>query len=174
VVLDPVGDADFNAPAYQDIVRGEIRKQDGRFILLMEMAGSVPENPALPLPGGSEIWWAWPFDLDPATSPKGYPFAPGAALPAEFLVYVGWNGTEFTGIAIDRRPLVTGGEAIVTPVPFAIDGAIVEAVLVSAMIGNPPSFRWGTRTVDWSSSPGTSGLKIVDVGGPAFNPWPSP
>jgi len=39
VVLDPVGDVDFRAPAFQDIVRGEIQKKSGSFVLRMEMAG---------------------------------------------------------------------------------------------------------------------------------------
>jgi len=172
-VLDPVGDVDFRAPAFQDIVRGEIQKKSGSFVLRMEMAGPIPDHPPLPPPGTSEIWWTWAFDLDPTTSPKGYPFAPGYAAPAEFLVYVSWDGTEFRGYAIDRRPLLTGGNAIITHVPFSISGAIVEAVLASVLIDNTASFRWGTRTFDWSSSHlGTQGFNAVDVGGPDFNLFP--
>ncbi|SRR6266511_382817 len=174
VVLDPAGDATFSAPAFQDIVRGEISKQGGSFALLLEMAGSVPENPPLPPPATSEIWWAWAFNLDPAASPQGYPFAPGVALPADFVVYVSWDGTEFKARAIDRRPLLTGEEAIITPVPFSIDGAVLEAVLPSAMIGDPLRFGWGTRTFDWSGPLGTEGAHVVDFGGPPFNPWPPP
>ena len=44
VVLDPVGDVDFRAPAFQDIVRGEIQKKSGSFVLRMEMAGPIPEQ----------------------------------------------------------------------------------------------------------------------------------
>jgi len=173
VALDSVGDVDFRAPAFQDIVRGEIQKKSGSFVLRMEMAGPIPERPPLPPPGNSEIWWAWAFDLDPTTAPKGYPFAPGYSAPAELLVYVSWDGTEFRGYAIDRRPLLTGGNAIVTHVPFSITGPIVEGVLASVLIDNTASFRWGTRTFNWSSSHlGTQGFNAVDVGGADFNPFP--
>src|SRR6185503_12464129 len=105
------------------------------FALLMEMAGPVPIAPALPPPAHTEMWWIWVFDLDPTTAPRGYPFLCNESL-SEFLVYVSWDGTEFAGTAIDRRPLLTGGEAIVTPVPFGINGRVVEAVLDSGLIGD--------------------------------------
>jgi hypothetical protein len=179
VVIDPAGDVDHHAPAYQDIVRGEIQKKGNSYILRMEMAGRIPGSPNLPPPGNSEIWWAWAFDLDPTTSPKGYPFPPGNAILSEFLVYVSWDGSEFKGYAIDRRPLLSGGSAIVTPIPFSIDGAIVEAVLASALIGNPTSFRWGVRAIDVPSSHlGTGSISPVDsapefVGNtPGYIPFP--
>ena len=78
---DPVGDALFNAPAFQDIVRVEMTKTAGGDLeLLMEMAGSVPVNPPLPPPGNSEIWWMWVFDLDPTTFPVGYPLPPKSTM----------------------------------------------------------------------------------------------
>src|SRR3954463_9472451 len=146
VVIDPARDVFFHAPAFQDIVRGEVQRKGGSFVLRMEVAGPMPQNPKLPPPGINQIWWAWVFDLDSTTDPKGYPFAPGVAVPPEFMVYVAWDGAEFRAYAIDRRPLLTGKDAIVTVVPFSIDGVIVEAVLASALIGNLPSFHWGTRT----------------------------
>ncbi len=131
VVLDPAGDANFGAPAFQDIVRSEISKQGGSFVLLMEMSGSVPENPPLPPPGISEIWWAWAFNLDPTMSPQGYPFAPGVALPADFVVYVGWDGTEFKARAIDRRPLLTGEEA---SLPLSHSVSTVQSLKQSCLL----------------------------------------
>jgi hypothetical protein len=170
-ILDPVGDTKHRGPAFQDIVRAEIEFQKteedgGTFFLLMEMAGPVPENPSLPPPGASELWWIWVFDLDPTTTPRGYPFSRGVGIvhgKGEFLVYVAWDGTEFTGTAIDRRPLLTGEDAIITPVlfSFSIDRTIVEAELDSSLIGNPSSFGWRVATRDWSSSPGTEASTIL-------------
>lgn len=175
VVPDPVGDVNFHAPAFQDIVSGEIQKnEDGSFDLRMTMADRIPDKPTLPPPGTSEIWWLWGFNLDPNTVPHGYPFPPGLGLPlpAEFMAYVAWDGHNFTGHAIDRRPLLTGQDAIVTSVPFSIDGAIVQATLASPT-DFPTSFGWGTRTYDWSSPPGkTGGIHTIDIGGPFFNPSP--
>jgi hypothetical protein len=172
VVYDPVGDVKFHAPAFEDIVRSQIQKKGGSFILQMEMASFVPANP--PLSNGTkEVWWAWAFDLDPAISAKGYPFAPGFHPQTDFLVYVSWDGTEYRGFAIDRRPLLTGGNAIVTPVPFSVDGATVEAIFPSALINNLASFRWGTRTFDWKSSHlDTQGFNPADIGGDLYNPFP--
>ena len=171
---DPVGDALYNAPAFQDIVFGQMTKTaGGDFELLMGMAGPVPVAPPLPPPGVREIWWYWIFDLDPTTYPQGYPFttlpphtpapsAAGGTIP-EFLVFVSWDGTEFAGFAIDRRPLLTGGEAIITPVPFSINGTMVEAVLASTLIGDvPPSFVWRLFTTDWAGPVGSDGARFVD------------
>jgi hypothetical protein len=169
-VDDPVGDANFNAPAFQDVVFVQVTETgSGDFELLMEMAGPVPVNPLLPPPAHSVIWWAWSFDLDPTTFPTGYPFLK-ANSPAEFNVHVGWDGAEFTGAAIDRRPLLTGGEAIVTPVTFSIDGTIVQAHLPYTLIGAvPTSFGWFAGTVVWSGPLGLSEAHhAVDVA--IFNP----
>ena len=156
-VDDPVGDANFNAPAFQDVVLVQVTKTAaGDFELLMEMAGPVPVNPPLPPPGKTEIWWMWVFDLDPTTFPAGYPLFKAYA-PPEFAVYVSWDGTEFAGTAVDRRPLLTGGEAIITPVPFSIDGTIVQADLPYTLIGaDPTSFGWGAEVLAWSGPVGTS------------------
>jgi hypothetical protein len=174
-VFDPVGDARFNAPAFQDVVFGQMTKTaSGDFHLLMEMAGPVPVNPPMPPPARSEIWWAWGFNLDPTTSPRGWPNPPaiGVGLPAEFVVIVSWDGTEFAGTAVDRRPLLTGGEAIFTPVPFSINGTIVEADLPYALIGDvPPSFVWDTFIWDWAAPVGsTPAFVAVDLAFGIFNP----
>jgi hypothetical protein len=164
-VSDPVGDANFSAPAFQDVVFVQITETtDGDFDLLMEVAGPLPVNPPLPPPGSSEIWWVWNFDLDPTTFPAGYPYLKANG-PAEFSVHVSWDGTGFTGTAVDRRPLLTGGEATISPVPFSIDDGIVEAVLPSALIGTvSASFGWFAGTGAWSAPVGKSeGHHLVDV-----------
>ena len=166
-VSDPVGDARFHAPAFQDIVIGQMTKTaSGDFELLMGMAGPVPVAPPLPPPGVREIWWVWGFDLDSTTFPRGYPFTATAAggVRVEFVVYVSWDGTEFAGTAIDRRPLLTGEEAIITPVPVSINGTIVEADLAYTLIGDvPTSFVWFAGTGAWSGPVGLSeGHHAVD------------
>lgn len=175
-VIDPVGDTHFrSAPAFQDVVFGRMTKTaGGDFHLLMELAGPVPVNPPMPHPARSEIWWAWGFDLDPTTRPRGWPnpAALGVGLPAEFVVIVSWDGTEFAGTAVDRRPLLTGGEAIFTPVTFSINGTIVEADLPYALIGDvPPSFVWDTFLWDWAAPVGaTPAFVWVDIAFAVFSP----
>ncbi len=171
-VFDPVGDALFhNAPAFQDFVLGQVTKTaSGDLELLMELAGPVPVNPPLPPPGVVELWWYWSFDLDPTTFPQGYPGSPGVARRSEFIVYVSWDGAEFAGTAIDRRPLLTGGEAVITPVPFSINGTTVEAFLGFTQLGNvPPSFGWHVVTRDWSGPLGSEGWNTIDFAETVFN-----
>jgi len=182
-VSDPVGDSYFPWPdetkfpfaaPFLDFFFGQLTKTaDGDFELLMEMADAVPGEPTLPKPGVKEIWWFWIFDLDSTTSPAGYPWTGAGGRPPEFIVYVSWDGTEFAGAAIDRRPLLTGGEAIITPVPFTIDGATVEAFLDSELIGDvPASFGWGPFTFLWSGPVGSEGVNFADYceAGGVFNP----
>jgi hypothetical protein len=163
-VLDPVGDTSIPAPAFQDIVGAEMTMTtSGGFEMLMELAGSVPGAPILPPPGLNQIWWSWMFDLDPTASPRGYPAPPGVAIIPEFIVYVSWDGTQFAGTAVDRRPLLTGGAATVTPVPFFITGTRVEALLDFTVIGEaPPIFDWRPSTLDWAGPLGAGGWIVVD------------
>ena len=169
-ILDPVGDARFNAPAFQDVVLAQMKRTaGGDFELLLEMAGPVPVHPTLPRPGFSGIWWVWNFDLDPTTFPAGYPYLE-ARSSAEFIVYVSWDGAEFSGTAVDRRPLLTGGKAIITPVTFSVGGTIVRANLAYTLIGAvPANFGWLAGTAAWSGPVGESeGHHLVDVA--IFNP----
>ena len=169
--FDPVGDTLYQQDAaFQDFVRARLTKTaSGDFKLLMEMAVPVPAAPTLPPDGKSEIWWFWIFDLDPATRPKGYPWHesgsqnPDSGRPPEFIVCVSWDGVKFAGNAIDRRPILTGGEAIITPVPFSIEGKIIKADLAFELIGAvPASFHWGPFTMNWSGPVGTEGCRFAD------------
>jgi hypothetical protein len=171
-VSDPVGDAPSkHDPAFQDIVRGEMtRTANGDFRLLMEMAAPVPAEPTLTRAGAKQIWWMWYFD-DPATSPKGYPASPGFDGGREVLVYVSWDGTAFAGTAVDRRPLLVGGEASIVSVPFSVSGTVVEATLASTLFSAfPATFGWGPRTVDWTGPLGSAGFHPVDDAESTFNP----
>jgi hypothetical protein len=169
-VVDPVGDVILDAPAFQDFVRGQMtRTAHGDFQLVMDLAGPVPLNPQLPPQGHTEIWWCWNFDLDPSRALLGYPNAPGAAAPPEIIVYVSWDGAAFAGTAIDRRPLLAGGEVIITPVQFSINGTRVEAVLPFEVIGDvPQSFPWYLRTIDWSGPLGSSAFFAIDLANSVF------
>jgi hypothetical protein len=173
MVSDPAGDTLFNnAPAFQDWVRGEVtRLASGNFELMMEMATPVPIHPPLPPPGVNQLWWVWAFDLDPTTSPSGYPFKEAGGRRPEFMVHVEWDGTGFAGTAIDRRPLLAGEEAILVPVQFSVSGTRVDAVLPSTLVGDvPASFVWTALTCSWSGPVGSEGIHFVDVGADAIFP----
>ncbi len=183
VVTDPVGDAVLTAagiaaPPYQDIVKASITFKDSRFIFLMDLAAPVPNNPPLLPPGTALIDWVWQLQTDPTLFPCGFPGAPGPAAfcpPFEFVIGIVWNGTSFTGIFIDRRPLLMGGNAIVTVVPFNIKGSEITASLSGAMIDSPSSFGWHALTTAWAGGFGTDSFFPVDSAPDnfAFAPWPS-
>jgi len=164
--LDPSGDTKFSAPGFQDIIRSEVSKEGDGFVVRMEVAATIPASPPLPRPAVHEIWWTWAFQLDPTTWPAGYPSAPGSTLPSEVQAHVGWDGTSFHGIVIDRRPLLNGEPATILTVPFSVQGATLELHVPSAVIGNPSSFRWPTVTTDWSGPVGSGGFHFVDHGSP--------
>jgi hypothetical protein len=169
-VSDPVGDAYFrNAPAFQDVVFGRMTKTaDGDFELLMELASPIPDSPPMPAQQRTELWWGWNFDLDTTAFPNGYPW--GITRNSEFLFLVRWDGAQFTGTAIDRRPLLTGGEAVSTPVAFDIDGTTIQAVLPFALIGEvPESFEWAPFTIGWAGPVGSEGVNVIDVALTVFN-----
>ena len=164
-ISDPAGDAEFNAEAFQDFVLCELTMSaEGDLGMRMELAGPVPEAPELPPNGKKEIWWQFAFDFDPTTAPSGTPYPQNAnGLIAEFMAYVRWDGTEFAGILIDRRPLLSGEEALISPIPFSIDGTIVRLVMPSELIGEvPASFQWGFYTRNWSGPIGSGGNNPVD------------
>lgn len=169
--LDPSGDTKLGAPGFQDIVRSEISKEGDGFVVRMEVAATIPVNPPLPRPAVHEIWWVWAFQLDPATWPAGYPSAPGSTLPSEVHAHVGWDGTSFHGIVIDRRPLLNGGQATILTVPFSVQGATLELHIPSSVTGIPSTFGWASVTTDWSGPVGTDGYHFVDSTSPPVN-WP--
>jgi hypothetical protein len=173
---DPSGDA---APghgialteAYQDIVGAAVDATGGVFTFTMDVAANLPTEPTLP--GGITLMtWSWNLNTIPTASPRGYPFAPGLTAPPEFQVWVFWNGTEFGGTLIDRRPLLGGDEAGITSIAIDIDGATLSATVDASLLDNPSSILWIARTTNWHLL-GTQGLVEMDRA-PDLTPvtWP--
>lgn len=176
VVTDPAGDAVYKAPGYMDIIRAEISKDQGTFIFKMRLAEVLPAAPPPPPPGNNGLVWVWSVDTDPSTFPAGTPKAPGNGqqAPAELVVLAFWDGSAFSALLQDRRPLLTGGTALVTSLPFTISGADLQVTAGASLLGNPSSFLWAPITVYWSGTPfSTSGFHFVDAPQPVYNPWPS-
>ena len=151
-----------------------ITLRDGRFILVMEMAGSIPASPALP-PGTKLLEWSWEFVTDPATFHTGFPWGQAATSPVDYVAQILWDGASFMGQLIDRTPLVTGGEAVVTRLAFSIIGAAFRTSVEAAMVGNPSSFDWITTSRTWVAELGTFAWFPVD-GAPdccVAGSWPS-
>lgn len=178
VVSDPSGDAFFDgtplpAPGYQDIVQATVTSEDSSFTFVIDVASPIPSNPALP-PGIKLLTWQFPLNTNPATAPKGYPFAPGNAAPSEYLVIVAWDGTAFRASLVDRTPLLTGGQATVTDLSFSFNAERTEVTLSTGatMIGSPSTFQWRAITHQWAASPGTGAFFHVDTA-PAPGLWAS-
>jgi hypothetical protein len=176
-VSDPLNDTAMIAgpgstPAYLDIVSAAVSKEVNSFAFSIGVAVTPPEQPILP-PQVKEAWWFWPIDTDPTTSPTGFPRGPGLAFPPEFLLAVTWNGTRYSAFLIDRGPTLTGGDHVITPVPFTVENATVTAVVDAALLDDPTAFRFSAYTRVWLGGPGTEGFLFTDVAGlpGVFHPW---
>jgi hypothetical protein len=156
--------------AYQDIVSAAVDAEGGTFAFAMDVAASVPAAPVLPS-GITVQEWDWNINTSPAL-PRGFPFSSGGVAPPEFIVMVLWDGTAFAGTLIDRRPLLIGGEAVSTSIPFDIDGATISATVSANLLDDPSSFAWVARANDWPHL-GSSSIQTLDRApdlAPAF--WP--
>ena len=102
------------------MVRTEVTKKGRTFEFRSTLAEPIPADPPLPPPGNNRISWVWGIDTDPTTFPTGYPVAPGVALQVEFILRIDWDGVAFSGVLVDRRPALIGGEATITPHAFTI------------------------------------------------------
>jgi len=180
---DPTGDTgDVSGsavtPAYMDMVGASISKKGPVFEFSMTLAAPIPNQPALPSQV-KEIRWIWMPDTDPTTFPAGYPLPPGTGheVPPEFMVIVAWDGSRFRGYLVDRRPLLTGGESIFTPISFTRSGTQLTASVDAASLGDPSRFGVRMLTVFWkTSSQEASGFVFGDVlpnAGPPFVEWPA-
>jgi hypothetical protein len=189
VVTDPAGDADKAAQAYQDIVRAEITKQGTNFVFIMTLAAPVPDNPSLPSWADVLAWEFW-LDTDPTAFPVGYPFTKNTANLLEFEIQHRVYRSGFTdpldpksgaAVLVDRRPLLSGGQAILTPITFSIDGAKLTWVVDAALLGDPPTFQWASGTAAAHAGDdvknGYSNISVFDAApnlnlGAPFVTWP--
>ena len=189
VVTDPVGDADKTAEAYLDVVKAEITKQGTNFVFVMTLAAPIPDNPPLPSWADVLAWEFW-LDTDPTAFPVGYPFTKNTANLLEFEIQHRVYRSGFTdpldptssgGVLVDRSPLLTGGQAILTPIKFSIDGAKLTWVVDAALLGDPPTFQWASGTAAAHAGDdvknGYSNISVFDSApdlnlGAPFVSWP--
>jgi len=187
VVTDPAGDAAWNrntgpgsaakVPGYLDIVRVEVSKMGRTFVFTMDLADVVPSSPAAVSGGLGVQGWLFGLDTDPTTFPSGqdgaFPSGPGQTRPFEFFVDVEWDGTEFTGLLYDLRPLLTGEAMVVTPAPFTIDGAEIRVSVDASALGEPSAFQWDADTCARHAHLGSDGFQCFDPAPDAgFATWP--
>jgi len=183
-VDDPTGDVKNRYPAYLDIVRAATTRKDHSFIFTLDLAAAVPADPAADFSSGPDFVNVSLFglDTDPTADLVGYPFKDHTANPFEFFIAVSWNptgswglGTGFVGLLVDRRPLLTGGQAVVRSVPFTIEGSRVTLVGDAALLGDPATFQWGAATVVSNHAAPTDEFTVPDFapdnGLPLVN-WP--
>lgn len=173
LVTDPLGDAAWNqntgpgsakkVPDYLDITRAEIAMQGRTFVLTMNVADVVPANPT-EASGGVDATqvWIWGLDTDPAAFPEGDPFSSGTSYASEFFLDVEWDGTHFSGLPYDRRPLLTGGVMVVSPVPFTIEGAQLQVSIAASPLGDPSTFGWAAATCTRHAHLGSNGFQCLD------------
>jgi len=167
-LTDPVGDYVAGSPCggqicepWQDITAAEMTHVAGGLRMGMTLAAPIPGWPALPN-GIKSIVWAWRLDTDPATSPSGYPLPPGIDSPFEVVVQLQWNGQAFSGQVIDRRPLLSGGQAMVLPVTANVSGNALDVMVPGGLVNLPEAFRWRASTNAYMSDSPSQGQYPVD------------
>ncbi len=152
IIGDAFGDVKNKAPTWLDLTAASITREDGRFRFEWDVAAAVPTNPTLDpaVPAHSDhICMGTGLETDVTTAPVGYPFGKNEANFAEFYVAMCWNptgslglGSGFTGLLIDRRPLLDGQPALVLPIEAHIDGKHVTVSLRVADLDDPSTFAW--------------------------------
>lgn len=168
-VSDPAGDALFKAPGFMDIVAAELSDDGANYVFRMNVAGTIPDAPRVPPPAHASMRWAFSIDSDPTTFPKGTPLPSNQPGPAELFSFVEWDGTAFTAYLVDRRPMLSGSEAIFTPLSFTRSGSEVRVIVPRGLIGTS-TFRWGAVTVYASARMGANdGYHFVDMLQPFYN-----
>jgi hypothetical protein len=183
-VSDPVGDTarisgNVSAPAYLDIVEVPVTKQGGVFEFSMDLAAPVPNEPLL-VSGAKQWVWEWLLDTDPTTFPTGYPRVPQLHSHPEFALIVEWDQGPFTAFIVDRRPTLTGGEPVFTPIEFSVNDEHVSVFVEAEIIDDPVSFGFRGVTRAWRGPAETEAFVNVD-GAPNAAPdspgyfvaWPS-
>src|SRR5207245_4590264 len=158
VVIDIPGAEDKATQAYEDIVSASITKKGGTFVVVMDLAAQVPDNP--PLPSSADMLdWVVAIDKDP-TSPAGYDFTKNTAAPFEFVIEhrvyrFGFNTPLDTktrpDILVHQKPLLTGGQAIVTPIHYSMEGTKLTWVVDAALLGDPATFQGADATLGRSA-----------------------
>jgi hypothetical protein len=184
-ISDPAGDTlkispgNTPTPAYLDIIGVAVTRQRGSFEFSMDLAAPVPSQPLL-VNGVNQYAWFWFLDTNPTTFPTGYPRVPGFGTAPEFALWVAWDGVQFTASIVDRRPTLTGGDSVFTPVGFSLNAAHVSAFVEAGIIDEPASFGFRGHTRAYQGLPGTEGFSDpdrapnTDPGTPGyFVGWPS-
>ncbi len=97
------------------------------------------------------------------------------SVSSQFDVRLHWDGAAFSAFLLDRRPLATGGSAVLSAAPFSISGAEIRVFVDARAIANPSSLFWGTLTADWFSPHfETDGFSYLDFAPDTpFATWPA-
>jgi hypothetical protein len=182
-VTDPVGDistpgtptsaGNEKRSGFLDMTQSTLTKEGDTFTMTMRVAEPIPVTPTDPAGTSGLYQWVFAIDSDPNLNLSGYPFPPGLNRFAEYVIFLGWDGTQFFAQVIDRTPLATGGQVIETDIPFSFNAARDELALQvnEALIGDPVTFVMPTFTSIRESHLGAQGIQPVDVPDVAIN-WP--
>jgi hypothetical protein len=177
-VISPQGDAFYSnghrAPAFLDILIASITISN-TLTLTVDVAGPLDALPNPPGSGGI-FFWNFPLNTDNSTDPPGFPEAPGKTGAAEFAVYAQWDGTAFSAVLVDRRPALTGGSALLYPIPVSVSGSriiLTVPAALAAQVQPLPGATWNCDT-GWSNTSlfgiGTQANHLADAIG--RQPWP--
>ena len=168
-IPDPANDFEPGSPcsgqsclSSQDILLASLDDQGTQLVFSMTLA--EPVGPILaPNNSNKRFVWAWRLDTDPATFPAGHPLPNGQASPFEMFAAIEWDGAQFFAELVDRRPLLTGGEAVITPLTPVFSGNEVSVTVSTSSLGLPSQFRWRAATNNFHNRSESMGQFPVDT-----------
>ena len=156
---------------YCDVLMESISRDAGTYVMSLLLAKDLPTAGQMPA-GVSYIIWIFNIQLGLDDDNN------------RFDIRAIWNGVEYSGEAVDCRPLMSGGVPVVTPVQATAVGSELMIAVDADVLGDPASFIWYFMVViGWGSyDPNTSrwgGWFNVDLTDPGLSalpwrwlPWP--
>lgn len=142
--------------AWQNMSGASLTRSSTGFTFSMTVNATIPTSPALPGQYSQLAWWFCLSTINnasPASFPHGFPHPKNDNHPFDctyFLPLV-WDGHHFAGILTNRTPLLTGGTATTTTIPFTISGATLTLSVSASQVGSPSTFWWSALVDDWSA-----------------------
>lgn len=127
-------------PGWMNINSVSLREQ-GRFHVELRMGAPLPAHPSLL--GYGILDWVFGVSTNDSAAPAGWPFPKNVSIyPSEYMVVLWWDGTRYSAGVVDRTPLLSGGQATITPVPFQIYQNQIRFSVPTGLLGGSTNFSF--------------------------------
>jgi hypothetical protein len=142
-ISDSSVDVKKGTPSWLDIVSASVSAgKTGNFSFNITVMSAIPTASALSANNTGIVEWFYCLQVNSSFSSSGWPGpnGMGSTDPCQYFLVVTWTGTNFVSLAVNRTPELTGGNPVVTIIPFSIQSATVLWSVNRNLIGSPTSF----------------------------------